>query len=68
MKEKSKAIFSYISTKVKLAQNDNTWGPQFWAIPDKWSLFRGSFVLNNWYWDFIIVVVVGKWSLFGGVR
>jgi len=63
---------------VKLVYNDHPWDPKFVAVVDRWSLFRGSFMLwklklgplcyENWNWDPKIEVAVDKWSLFGGGR
>ncbi len=54
---------------VKLVYNDHPWDPEFVAVIDRWSLFRGSFML----WKFKLGpqncgrcrqgVVIWRWSL-----
>ena len=59
----------------KNGQNGHKWsfmtfGTRFrWplTVVDKWSLFRGSFSTKI-AWVGFRVVVVGRWSLFGGGR
>ncbi len=59
---------AYLST-VKLVYNDHLWDPKFVAVVDRWSLFRGSFML----WKLKLgpqncgccrqVVIIWRWSL-----
>jgi hypothetical protein len=33
------------------------------AVVVRWSLFRGSYYCKDTYWDWKMVIVVGRWSL-----
>ena len=63
----NKTAPNFIST-VKPVYNDNPQNPKFVAVVERWSLFRGSFMLYEVKMAPKMVVVVGRWSLFGADR
>ncbi len=55
-----------IST-VKLKSNDHPWDSKIVAVfVDRWSLFRGDLFIKSSKWDLKMVVVIDRWSHFGG--
>ncbi len=46
--------------------NDTLGTQKFVAFVDRWSLFRGSFMLKNWKRDPKNEVAIDNWSLLGG--
>jgi hypothetical protein len=56
------------NSTVKLVYNDHPWDTKILAVVDRKSLFRGHFYKKIWNRDLKMVVIMDRWSLFGGGR
>ncbi len=63
----SRYSFANLVTTVKPVYNDHSRDPEFMAVVDRWSLFKGNFMLQNQNFD-SKMVVIESWSLFRGGR
>ena len=64
-----KKTYIRIENTVKHVYNDHPWDPKFVAVVDRWSLFRGTFMLQKFKMGpqnggrYRQVVAIRRWSL-----